>query len=75
MFLFYFLESSTENVNRDSKDGDEDAVSSSAEESGKAVVAASAATSALEGGKAPSFSVLLHGSLKVEGMVALTQVG
>lgn len=65
-------EPSTENVNnKDSKDGDEDAVSSNADESGKATAAASA----LEGGKAPSFSVLLHGSLKVEGMVALTQVG
>ncbi|CAG2223853.1 Integrator complex subunit 14 [Mytilus edulis] len=28
-----------------------------------------------EDGKVPSFTVLLHGSLKVEGMVALTQVG
>lgn len=28
-----------------------------------------------EDGKTPSFTVLLHGSLKVEGMVALTQVG
>ena len=28
-----------------------------------------------EDGKNPSFTVLLHGSLKVEGMVALTQVG
>lgn len=27
-----------------------------------------------EEGKLPSFTVLLHGSLKVEGMVALTQV-
>lgn len=25
-------------------------------------------------GKSPSFTVLLHGSLKVEGMVALTRV-
>ncbi|KAH3839511.1 integrator complex subunit 14-like [Dreissena polymorpha] len=28
-----------------------------------------------EDGKVPSFTVLLHGSLKVEGMVALTRVG
>ena len=28
-----------------------------------------------EAGKAPSFTVLLHGSLKVEGMVALVQLG
>ena len=28
-----------------------------------------------EDGKVPSFTVLLHGSLKVEGMVALTKVG
>jgi hypothetical protein len=28
-----------------------------------------------EDGKIPTFTVLLHGSLKVEGMVALTQVG
>lgn len=28
-----------------------------------------------EDGKIPSFTVLLHGSLKVEGMVALTEVG
>jgi len=28
-----------------------------------------------EDGKLPSFTVLLHGSLKVEGMVALTRVG
>lgn len=26
-------------------------------------------------GKTPSFCVLLHGSLKVEGMVALCQIG
>lgn len=67
-------EPSAENVNnKDSKDGDENGVSSNAEESGKAAAAAAAAA-ALEGGKAPSFSVLLHGSLKVEGMVALTQI-
>ncbi|XP_071105029.1 integrator complex subunit 14-like [Haliotis cracherodii] len=29
----------------------------------------------LDDGKTPSFTVLLHGSLKVEGMVALTKVG
>jgi hypothetical protein len=29
---------------------------------------------AQEDGKIPSFTVLLHGSLKVEGMVALVQV-
>ena len=29
---------------------------------------------AQDDGKVPSFTVLLHGSLKVEGMVALTKV-
>ena len=29
---------------------------------------------AMDDGKVPSFTVLLHGSLKVEGMVALTKV-
>lgn len=33
------------------------------------------ATSASDDGKAPSFCVLLHGSLKVENMVAICQVG
>lgn len=33
------------------------------------------AVSSHEEGKVPAFTVLLHGSLKVEGMVALTKVG
>ena len=28
----------------------------------------------MDDGKTPSFTVLLHGSLKVEGMVALTKL-
>jgi hypothetical protein len=34
-----------------------------------------ATTEDTDDGKAPSFTVLLHGSLKVEGMVAIAQVG